>query len=265
MREATALCDKKDALCARISALSSSISNLSSELSDYNEHQTRHKVSDKILSMTEDEIRQAKKEKSFHDLQLKALGEKKLNAERALLKRKYTTSDPFDIAARLSATEEQLRAQEDCLEALVLAIDTIEAASANLRGTIAPKIHSISNEYMDALTGGKYTSVTVSDTLDMSMSEGGFSYPIDSFSTGTKDAAYLALRLSLLRLLPSSETPPLLMDETLAMIDDTRATRLLMLLSEHSKEYGQCIIFCCHDREERLCQKENIKFSSIKM
>ncbi len=263
--EATALCDKKDTLSARLSALSSNITGLSAELSDYNEHQVRHKVSDKILSMTDEEIQTAKKEKSFHDLQLKALGEKKHNAERALLERKYTTDNPFDIASKLARTEEQLKNQNEHLASLVLAIDTIEAASANLRSDLAPKIHSAANDYMSRLTDGKYTSVAVSDTLDMSMSEDGFSYPIDTFSTGTKDAAYLALRLSLLGLISSDETPPLLMDETLAMIDDKRAKKILSMLSEHSKERGQCIIFCCHDREAKLCQKENIEFSSITM
>ena len=55
------------------------------------------------------------------------------------------------------------------------------------------------------------------------------------------------------------------MDETLAMMDDNRAKRVLKMLSEHTKTSGQCIIFCCHDREERLCQSENIEFSSIEM
>ena len=263
--EATSLCDRRDALTASIGALTSSITSLSAELSDYNEHQTRHKVSDKILAMTNEEIQTAKKEKSFHDLQLKALGEKKLSAERALLERRYTTKNPFDIAAELARTEEQLKAQNERLAALVLAIETIEAASVSLRSTVAPKLYTASNDYMSRLTDGKYDSVAVSDSLDMSMSEGGFSYPIDAFSTGTKDLAYLSLRLSLLGLLGEDEVPPLLMDETLAMMDDNRAKRVLKMLSEHTKTSGQCIIFCCHDREERLCQSENIEFSSIEM
>ena len=263
--EATALCDRQDALATKISSLSTNIKELAAELSDYNEHQTRGKVSDKILSMTEEEIKEAKKEKSFHDLQLKALTEKKLATEKALLERRYTTNDPFDIAARIAKTESLLDSQSKTLNSLVLAIEALETASTNLRGTITPKIRALSNEYMSRLTDGKYDTVTVSDSLEMSMNDNGFSYHIDTFSTGTKDAAYLALRLSLLSLLPSSETPPMLMDETLAMIDDKRAKKLLSMLSDHSKNKGQCILFCCHDREERLCREENIEFSSITM
>ena len=215
--------------------------------------------------MSDDEIRKAKKDKSFLDLQLKALGEKKLAAERSLLERKYTTEDPFEIASRIAQTKEKLDNHNEHHSALVLAIETLESASANLRSTIAPKLRSSSNAYMEHLTDGKYDSVAVTDSLELSMSEDGFSYPIDSFSTGTKDAAYLALRMSLLELLPSETTPPLLLDETLAMIDDKRAKKILVMLSEHSRERGQCILFCCHDREERLCHEENIEFSSIVM
>ena len=215
--------------------------------------------------MTEDEIKEAKKTKSFLDLQLKALGEKKLSAERSLLQRKYSTQSPFDIASKLSQTNEQLSAQTKHYNALVMAIDALDSASANLRNTIAPKVKSAAGEYMSHITDGKYNAVAVSDTLEMSMNEDGFSYHIDAFSTGTKDAAYLSLRLALLSLLQTEEYPPLILDETLAMMDDNRATKLLSILSEYSREKGQCLFFCCHDREERLSAGSGIKFSTIVM
>ena len=257
--------EQYELLCAKLNSLTSMIKNLSAELSEYNEHQTRRRVSEQILKMTDEEIKEAKKEKSYYDLQLKALAEKKTSLERSLIERKYSTQNPFDIAARLSDVEGELKAQGDKLSALLLAIDALEKSSSNLRGTIAPKLRTLSNEYMNTVTDGKYNSVAISDTLEMSMSEDGFSYPIDSFSTGTKDAAYLALRLSLLNVLPCDEAPPLLLDETLSMIDDKRAKRLLEMLGEHSKEHGQCILFCCHDREIRLCRDAGIAFSSIEM
>lgn len=263
--ELSQLCDKYELLCAKLSSLSSIINNISSELSEYNEHQTRRRVSEQILKMTDEEIKEAKKEKSYYELQLKALAEKKTSLERSLIERKYSTQNPFDIAAKLSDVDSELKAQNDKLSSLLLAIDTLEKSSINLRNTIAPKLRALSNGYMNTVTDGKYNSVTISDTLEMSMSEDGFSYPIDSFSTGTKDMAYLALRLSILSILPCDEAPPLLLDETLSMIDDKRAKRLLKMLDEHSKQHGQCILFCCHDRELRLCREADVAFSSIEM
>ena len=263
--EISSLCDERDMLSGRLSALDSKIREISGELTDYNEHQVRHKVSPEILNMSEDEIRTAKKERDYHALQLKALTDKRRSAENALMERKYSTADPFDIASSLAQTSDALNIHRKNFDAVELAIEALESASANLRNTVAPQIRATANEYMNHITDGKYDSVSVSDTLDLSMSEDGFSYIIDSFSTGTKDAAYLSLRLSLLSLIAEDETPPLLMDETLAMIDDKRASRLLHMLSEHSKTRGQCILFSCHDREERLCKEENIEFSTIKM
>ena len=263
IEKVTKLCNEYDDLSGKLSALNSKIKEISIELGDYNEHQVRHRVSEEILSMSEEEIKEAKKDKSFLDLQLKALGEKKLAAERSLLQRKYSTQSPFDIASKLSVTSEQLNAQTSHFNALVMAIDALDEASSKLRNTIAPKVRSAASEYMSHITDGKYDSVSVSDTLEMSMNEDGFSYHIDSFSAGTKDAAYLALRLSLLSLLPTEEYPPLVLDETLAMMDNKRATKLLSMLSGYASKKGQCILLCCHDREERLCHDAGIAFSSI--
>ena len=265
VRKVTELCNEHDELSGKLSALNSKIKEISIELCDYNEHQVRHKVSKEILSMSDEEIREAKKTKSFLDLQLKALGEKKLAAERTLLQRKYSTQSPFDIAAKLSKTNEQLSAQTNQFNSLVMAIDALDEASANLRNTIAPKVKAVASEYMSHITDGKYDSVSVSDTLEMSMNEDGFSYHVDFFSAGTKDVAYFALRLSILSLLQEEEYPPLILDETLAMIDDKRATKLLSMLSDYAGEKGQCILLCCHDREVRICHDAGILFSSIVM
>ncbi len=259
------LCDDRDILSGKLVALEAKISEISIELTDYNEHQTRRRVSNDILEMSDTEIRTAKTNKEFYANQLKALGEKKLAAERVLIARKYSTYDPFDISARLSEATEKLEAQTKTYNAIELAIESITTASANLRNTIAPQIRAHAHDYMSSITDGKYDSVSVDDTLELSMSEDGFSYNIDSFSAGTKDAAYLALRLSLLLLTGDEETAPLLMDETLAMIDDKRAKKLLSMLVEHSNQHGQCILFSCHDREERLCREDNITFTKIEM
>jgi uncharacterized protein YhaN len=77
--------------------------------------------------------------------------------------------------------------------------------------------------------------------------------------------AYLAMRLSILKLLPCAEAPPMLMDESFAMIDDRRAKKLLALLSEHCEDGGQCIIFTCHGREEKLLNEIGIAFTLSEM
>ena len=258
-------CRIREELSNRISLLGDKIKELSADLSDYNEHQIRAKISPNIFAMTDAEIQNAKKEKSYHDLQLKALGEKKLAVERALLERKYSTESPFEISARLDDVCEKIDEQKEKYRAVCTAIEAINTASANMRNTLAPKIRALSNDYLSRVTAGKYDSVGISDALELSMSDKGFSYPAEAFSTGTKDAAFLAVRLALLKLLPCEEMPPMLMDESFAMIDDKRAERMLTVLAEHCESGGQCIIFTCHGREEGLLDGAGIKYSSIIM
>lgn len=254
------------ALSAEINSLSAEISNLSSKLSEYNEHQTRHKVSDEIFAMSDEEIAEAQKKKSFYDYQLKVLNQKKLNCDRRLIERRYTTQNPFDIAVKLEAVKKKLEEQTADYRALVMAIDAITSAAANMRNTVTPRLRAFASEYIAALSGEKYGSVGVTDKLDVSMtSQDGFFRPVDAFSAGTRDAVYLALRLAVLKLLPTEEGIPLMLDETLAMIDSRRAANILRIISNYCGEGGQCLFFSCHDREERLCRECGLEYNLIEM
>ena len=73
-------------------------------------------------------------------------------------------------------------------------------------------------------------------------------------SAGTQDVAYLALRLSLLDVIFDGEKPFLALDEALAQLDDKRASAALSILASFCKSGGQCILFTCHSREEKLIE-----------
>lgn len=82
--------------------------------------------------------------------------------------------------------------------------------------------------------------------------------PVELLSAGTNDAAYLALRLALLELLFPGERPPVLLDESLAQLDNDRTSALLSLLHANCAGGGQCLIFTCHPREAGLVEAEHI-------
>ena len=73
-------------------------------------------------------------------------------------------------------------------------------------------------------------------------------------SAGTRDSAYLSLRLALLEVIFENETPFLAVDEALAQLDDRRASAALRLLASYCENGGQCILFTCHSREEKLLE-----------
>ena len=61
------------------------------------------------------------------------------------------------------------------------------------------------------------------------------------------------------------ELPPLMMDETLCQLDDTRAKRVLALLGRLCGQELQCLLFTCHRREGDLCKKLEIEHELVKL
>ncbi len=255
--------DEMSSLGSKIALCEDKIAQLSKDLKEYNEHQIRGHISKDILSMSEEEFAEAQRKKNFYDIQLHSLASKKALKERSMLEKKYGTKDPFEIFEMLEHTEKELNIQKGDYDAVTLAIDAINTAMANMKNTVTPRLRGYASDYLSLITSDKYSSLGMSEDLELSMSDNGFSHHIDMFSTGTKDAAYIALRLSLLKLIPCPELAPVFMDETFAMIDDTRTVSLMRVLKEYCDEGGQCIIFTCHDREKRLCEDNGIEYSSL--
>jgi len=257
--------DALDTLEASLFSQKEKIEGLSADLREYNEHKIRGKLSDELLAMSDEEMQTIKREKNYYEVQLKALEDKKHMIERTLLERKYSTKNPFEIAEELERVTSELERQEEQYSVIMLTIESITQATANMRNTLTPRLRKLTSDYISELTDDKYNTLSITDSLDVSVSAEGFSRPLDAFSTGTRDLTYLALRLSLLKILSEDTLPPIFMDETLAMIDDTRATAVLELLSEYCAEGGQCILFSCHKREEELCRAAEIQHKSIEL
>jgi len=67
-------------------------------------------------------------------------------------------------------------------------------------------------------------------------------------SRGTKDVAYLSLRMALCEVL-FKEKPIVILDEIFAYVDDTRFKAVLGFIERISAEY-QVFVFTCHEREK---------------
>ena len=132
----------------------------------------------------------------------------------------------------------------------MLAIDTLAAAGRGVRESVAPRLRETARTYMSRITGGKYTELGVDAAFGLSISADGAYRSLDSMSGGTTDAAYLSLRLSLVRLLFRRELPTLIFDESFSQMDDARALAMLSLL--HGEGEPQALILSCQGRESRL-------------
>ena len=73
-------------------------------------------------------------------------------------------------------------------------------------------------------------------------------------SEGARDAAYIALRISLMLHIFRDQLPPLMLDDALCQFDDGRAKIMIELISKLSELPLQSIIFTCRQRESNLAK-----------
>ncbi len=161
-------------------------------------------------------------------------------------------TDPADIENEIYELQTELDEAKINTEALDLAIELLEKSGESIRGDVFPQISERAGELFSNFTGGKYRSlffdkdfaVKVLEENDSETRKAGF------LSSGTYDAAYIALRVALMEYLCKNK-PTLIFDDSFAKIDDTRLTNILNVLCTLSEEY-QIIILSCHDREARI-------------
>jgi uncharacterized protein YhaN len=159
-----------------------------------------------------------------------------------------------DIFPEIEAEQEKLRTLKLRLDAVRLAMDTINAASANLKSDITPKIRENAQKNLSLVTSGKYNELFIDEKMSLSIFADGATRPIDSLSKGSLDAAYFSVRLAFLQTLLNDKNPPLYMDESLSQLDDGRAENTIKAISKHSNN-SQCILFTCQNRDVELAKK----------
>jgi uncharacterized protein YhaN len=165
---------------------------------------------------------------------------------------------------RTQALSAEYERAEDYFKALELAMEALKEAGQTMSGTVTPILGKRAGEMMELLSGGRYPHLFSGNDLRPSLeNEKGRRVPTELLSGGTRDAAYLCLRLSLMLQIYEGELPPLMMDESLCQLDGVRMGRMLRLLGRLCENRFQCLLFTCHTREAEYCRKEKIPFSEI--
>ena len=79
---------------------------------------------------------------------------------------------------------------------------------------------------------GPARTVKIDAAGDVRIEEGGAVHEIGYYSTGTADAAYIAMRLACVELLYTEEKPPLVFDDSLCNLDPARKAAAFALLAK---------------------------------
>ena len=158
-----------------------------------------------------------------------------------------------DIFPEIEAEQSKLDELKLRLDAVRLAMETINAASLELKSDVVPRIRERAQSNLATVTNGKYNELFVDENMKLSIFADGQTRPIESLSRGSLDVSYFALRLAFLQVLLKEKNPPLYMDECLSQLDDKRAENVLRAISEHSTD-AQCILFTCQNRDVELAR-----------
>lgn len=158
-----------------------------------------------------------------------------------------------DIETEIHEKQQLLKKREEQLKIVLLAQEALDTASENIRSAVTPNIVKICDSMLSEITLGKYGHIGLDHSLILNGLTGEETRAENELSYGTNEAMYLAFRISLCAVLCHKEMPPIMLDETFAHIDDSRACAMIKMLSELN---AQTVLFTCSSRESSLA-KEN--------
>lgn len=176
-----------------------------------------------------------------------------------------TAENPEAIKKQIAELTRVTENQKEFCDTCDLAMTALTDAYSKLRSGFGSALEATASENFKKLSGDKYSSMSVSDSFKIAVTESG-SFPtreIEYLSSGAADQAYLSLRIAIASLMTDGEALPILLDDALAQYDDTRLSLALNFLKEYS-DTAQIILFTCHrsicDMAESLGAKpQNIK------
>ncbi len=147
------------------------------------------------------------------------------------------------------------------LEAVKLALNTIQELSISIHDSFGNQLNEAISDTIKKVTNEKYSDIKVNEKLDIKVGFRGSYLPFDKLSTGTMDQIYLSLRLAVSDLLLGKNLMPLIFDDSFAYYDDSRVKASLQQLSMRQ----QVILFTCHKREQRLLEELQIPYHYVEL
>ncbi len=172
-----------------------------------------------------------------------------LEKQRASLEAR--SPSPAVLYGKREAVKNRLSALERKFNALGLALEVLDESREFMRSTVSPKLAQIASGYFSPATDGKYSEISISNDLSMSVPACGGERSADYLSAGARDTAYVCLRLALVDLLYARAKPFLVLDDVFSRLDNVRLAQILREIAKCS-ENTQIFIMTCHERESTV-------------
>ncbi len=187
------------------------------------------------------------------------------NVESELADLKFRARDPGELYSKIQALDTKIAELGAKHKAYFVALKAIESASDNLREEISPRLSEVSTKMLSIMTDKKYSALEVGAGLKVNFtSQDGKEKSIDYLSGGTRDLAYVAVRMALIDML-YTEKPPICFDETFANQDNARANAMMRAIKELSENGYQSYVFTCRQREAVIASEINPRTAIFKL
>lgn len=143
--------------------------------------------------------------------------------EKELLDKKMRKQELTEEFSVLSKKRDSIDRE---VHAINLAINTINEVSAEIHGDLGYLINDNISDIVSKITNGKYQDVYLDENLHVMVRDNDNFVGIEYLSTGTMEQIYLAVRLSVARLL-CRDKMPLIIDDIFANYDEPRLINTL--------------------------------------
>ncbi len=253
----SAICDEKERLDGEIRGFGQLVSELQHELREENESELAASIGNRPISevMNSMDITKLRTAYNVTRSQHEVAELKRIAVEKELIALTSVSESPARLASKLYALEKELAATRAQYEAIKLAHEQLGIAADNLRGSVTPSLRVRASELMNKITEGKYSELGVSTDMDITVVADDATRHIDALSKGTKDAAYISLRIALCELICGNDAPPIIFDESFTQMDETRTEKMLNMLFDLGLDGKQFILLTCHSREGQMLKK----------
>jgi len=189
-----------------------------------------------IYTPTEEEFKKMiydleRKQETFEEVEIDMTFAKEFVDKKAELL--VVEKEILDKKEKRRQLEEELKAANDRIEELEkevhiinLAINTINQVSAEIHGDLGFLINDNISDIVSKITDGKYQDVKMDEKLHIMVKDSDSYVGIEYLSAGTIEQIYLAVRLSVARLL-CKDRMPLIIDDIFTAYDETRLVNTL--------------------------------------
>lgn len=199
----------------------------------------------------------------FTKRSLAILRDKEKDIEKQIAVLKVKPHNPSELSGKRDALQNDLKRLWDTRKAYVLAMEFLDKAGTYMRSTISPKLTEYATEYFCEATSYNYPSLKIDTALNMYFDTESTTKSADYLSDGTKDTAYLCLRLALLKLIYKNGNPPLVLDDAFCHLDEKRVEAMMKILSSECENGTQIILFTCRSNEKQYLINNGIEFKEI--